>query len=160
MNPNMPTIDDYYEPFTYDYATLQNSGLVEAAPTARPRSLIDGSRMEKIEWGPNWEDDLGGKFKQRGADVNFSDMEKQVYGEFEQTFLMYLPRMCNHCVNPACVAACPSGSLYKREEDGIVLVDQDKCRSWRMCISACPYKKCSITGNQVKLRSVLAVTLV
>ena len=141
MNPNMPTMDDYYEPFTYDYATLQNSALVEATPTARPRSLIDGSRMEKIEWGPNWEDDLGGKFKHRGKDVNFSDMEKQVYGEFEQTFLMYLPRMCNHCVNPACVAACPSGSLYKREEDGIVLVDQDKCRSWRMCISACPYKK-------------------
>lgn len=141
MNPNMPTIDDYYEPFTYDYATLQNSELVEATPTARPRSLIDGQRMEKIEWGPNWEDDLGGKFKHRSKDTNFSDMEKQVYGEFEQTFLMYLPRMCNHCINPACVAACPSGSLYKREEDGIVLVDQDKCRSWRMCISACPYKK-------------------
>jgi len=140
-NPNMPTIDDYYEPFTYDYAVLQNSELVEATPTARPRSLIDGQRMEKIEWGPNWEDDLGGKFKHRGADVNFSEMEKQIYGEFEQTFLMYLPRMCNHCVNPACVAACPSGSLYKREEDGIVLVVQDKCRSWRMCISACPYKK-------------------
>lgn len=141
MNPNMPTMDDYYEPFTYDYAHLQTSQLAEAAPTARPRSLIDGQRMEKIEWGPNWEDDLGGKFKHRSQDTNFNDMEKQIYGEFEQTFLMYLPRMCNHCVNPACVAACPSGSLYKREEDGIVLVDQDKCRSWRMCISACPYKK-------------------
>jgi len=34
------------------------------------------------------------------------------------------------------VASCPSGSIYKREEDGIVLVDQDKCRGWRMCISA------------------------
>jgi nitrate reductase beta subunit len=54
---------------------------------------------------------------------------------------MYLPRICNHCLNPACVAACPSGSIYKREEDGIVLVDQDKCRGWRMCVSACPYKK-------------------
>jgi nitrate reductase beta subunit len=39
------------------------------------------------------------------------------------------------------VASCPSGSIYKREEDGIVLVDQDKCRGWRMCISGCPYKK-------------------
>ncbi|NBF18310.1 nitrate reductase subunit beta, partial [Pseudomonas sp. Fl4BN2] len=38
-------------------------------------------------------------------------------------------------------AACPSGSIYKREEDGIVLVDQDKCRGWRMCVSGCPYKK-------------------
>ena len=68
-------------------------------------------------------------------------MEKSVYAEFEQSFQMYLPRICNHCINPACVAACPSGSMYKREEDGIVLVDQNKCRSWRMCVSSCPYKK-------------------
>jgi len=54
---------------------------------------------------------------------------------------MYLPRLCEHCLNPTCVAACPSGSIYKREEDGIVLIDQDKCRGWRMCVSACPYKK-------------------
>jgi nitrate reductase beta subunit len=39
------------------------------------------------------------------------------------------------------VASCPSGSIYKREEDGIVLIDQDKCRGWRMCVSGCPYKK-------------------
>ncbi len=55
--------------------------------------------------------------------------------------MMYLPRLCEHCLNPACVAACPSGSIYKREEDGIVLIDQDKCRGWRMCVTACPYKK-------------------
>ncbi len=54
---------------------------------------------------------------------------------------MYLPRLCEHCLNPACVASCPSGAIYKREEDGIVLIDQDKCRGWRMCISGCPYKK-------------------
>ncbi|HET9577311.1 MAG TPA: nitrate reductase subunit beta, partial [Usitatibacter sp.] len=51
------------------------------------------------------------------------------------------PRLCEHCLNPACVASCPSGSIYKREEDGIVLIDQDKCRGWRMCVSGCPYKK-------------------
>ena len=44
--------------------------------------------------------------------------------------VMYLPRLCEHCLNPTCVASCPSGSIYKREEDGIVLVDQDKCRGW------------------------------
>ena len=68
-------------------------------------------------------------------------MQKEIYGQFENTFMMYLPRLCEHCLNPACVAACPSGSIYKREEDGIVLIDQDKCRGWRMCVSACPYKK-------------------
>jgi nitrate reductase beta subunit len=53
----------------------------------------------------------------------------------------YLPRICNHCLNPACVAACASGAIYKRGEDGIVLIDQERCRGWRMCVSACPYKK-------------------
>ena len=55
--------------------------------------------------------------------------------------MMYLPRLCEHCLNPTCVASCPSGAIYKREEDGIVLIDQEKCRGWRMCISGCPYKK-------------------
>jgi len=140
-NPDMPEIDDYYEPFTFDYTHLQKAPLSEATPTARPRSQIDGERMEKITWGPNWEDDLAGPFEQRSADRNFKDIEKQIYSEFEKTFHMYLPRICNHCLNASCVAACPSGSLYKREEDGIVLVDQDKCRGWRMCVSSCPYKK-------------------
>ena len=55
--------------------------------------------------------------------------------------MMYLPRLCEHCLNPSCVASCPSGAIYKREEDGIVLIDQEKCRGWRMCVSECPYKK-------------------
>jgi nitrate reductase beta subunit len=55
-------------------------------------------------------------------------MQKEMYGTFENTFMMYLPRLCEHCLNPACVASCPSGSIYKREDDGIVLIDQDKCR--------------------------------
>jgi nitrate reductase beta subunit len=52
-----------------------------------------------------------------------------------------MPRICNHCLNAACGAACPSGAIYKRAEDGVVLINQDKCRGWRMCVSACPYKK-------------------
>ena len=55
--------------------------------------------------------------------------------------MFYLPRICEHCLNPSCVASCPSGAMYKREEDGIVLVDQDRCRGWRFCVSGCPYKK-------------------
>ena len=140
-NPNLPEIDDYYEPFTFDYDHLQSAPEMKAAPTARPRSLITGKRMEKIVWGPNWEEILGGEFSKRSKDKNFDDIQKDIYGEFENTFMMYLPRLCEHCLNPACVASCPSGSIYKREEDGIVLIDQDKCRGWRMCVSGCPYKK-------------------
>ncbi|MEZ5996789.1 MAG: nitrate reductase subunit beta, partial [Hyphomonadaceae bacterium] len=140
-NPDLPEIDDYYEPFDFDYAHLQNAPEMQAFPTARPRSKISGQRMEKIEWGPNWEEILGGEFSKRSKDVNFEKVQKDIYGQFENTFMMYLPRLCEHCLNPACVAACPSGAIYKREEDGIVLIDQDKCRGWRMCVSACPYKK-------------------
>ncbi len=140
-NPNMPQIDDYYEPFTFDYEHLQSAPEMKAEPTARLRSLITGQRMDKIEWGPNWEEILGGEFSKRSQDYNFEAIQKEIYGQFEQTFMMYLPRLCEHCLNPACVASCPSGSIYKREEDGIVLIDQDKCRGWRMCVSGCPYKK-------------------
>lgn len=140
-NPDMPEIDDYYEPFDFDYAKLQNKPLSEATPTARPHSMITGERMEKIHWGPNWEDDLAGAFEDRAKDKNFDGIQKQMYKEFEKTFQMYLPRLCNHCLNPACVASCPSGAIYKRNEDGAVLIDQDKCRGWRMCVSGCPYKK-------------------
>ncbi|BDD94190.1 nitrate reductase subunit beta [Pandoraea sp. XJJ-1] len=140
-NPHLPEIDDYYEPFTFDYGHLQTASDAKAMPVARPRSLVTGERMEKIEWGPNWEEILGGEFAKRSQDYNFEAVQKDIYGQFENTFMMYLPRLCEHCLNPACVASCPSGSIYKREEDGIVLVDQDKCRGWRMCVSGCPYKK-------------------
>ena len=140
-NPNLPEIDDYYEPFTFDYEHLQTAPEMPTAPVARPISVITGARMEKIEWGPNWEEILGGEFAKRSKDYNFENVQKDIYGQFENTFMMYLPRLCEHCLNPTCVASCPSGSIYKREEDGIVLIDQDKCRGWRMCVSGCPYKK-------------------
>ncbi|MFV0473960.1 MAG: nitrate reductase subunit beta, partial [Pikeienuella sp.] len=97
--------------------------------------------IEKIEKGPNWDEILGGEFSRRSQDYNFEGIQKQIYGEYENTFMMYLPRLCEHCLNPACAASCPSGAIYKREEDGIVLIDQEKCRGWRMCVSGCPYKK-------------------
>jgi nitrate reductase beta subunit len=140
-NPDMPDIDDYYEPFDFDYQHLHTAPQGEHQPTARPRSLISGKRMEKIESGPNWEEILGSEFEKRSRDKNFEQVQKQIYGEYENTFMMYLPRLCEHCLNPTCAASCPSGAIYKREEDGIVLIDQDKCRGWRMCVSGCPYKK-------------------
>ena len=140
-NPDLPEIDDYYEPFTFDYQHLHTAKAGEHQPTARPRSRISGQRMRKIEWGPNWEEILGTEFAKRRKDVNFDQIQADIYGQFEHTFMLYLPRLCEHCLNPSCVASCPSGAIYKREEDGIVLIDQDKCRGWRMCVSACPYKK-------------------
>lgn len=140
-NPDLPSIDDYYEPFDFDYQHLHTAPLGNHQPVARPRSVISGQRMKKIEWGPNWEEILGTEFAKRRKDKNFDAVQADIYGEYENTFMMYLPRLCEHCLNPACAASCPSGAIYKREEDGIVLIDQEKCRGWRMCISGCPYKK-------------------
>jgi nitrate reductase beta subunit len=57
------------------------------------------------------------------------------------SWFFYLARICNHCTYPACLASCPRGSIYKRPEDGIVLVDQGRCRGYRECVKGCPYKK-------------------
>ena len=149
-NPNLPAIDDYYEPFTYDYQHLQSAPRMKTPPTARPVSMLTGEKMDKIEWGPNWEDDLAGEFSKRSQDHLFEGVQKQMYSTFENTFMMYLPRLCEHCLNPTCVSACPSGAMYKRTEDGIVLVDQNQCRGWRMCVSACPYKKVYFNHNTGK----------
>lgn len=140
-NPDMPTIDAYYEPFTFNFSLLGSTARFRTPPTARPYSLLTGERMEKINYGPNWEDDLGGPFSSRSIDPNLHNVDKQGMETFESSFMYYLPRLCEHCLNPACAAACPSGAIYKREKDGIVLIDPDKCRGWRECVSACPYKK-------------------
>jgi ethylbenzene hydroxylase subunit beta/complex iron-sulfur molybdoenzyme family reductase subunit beta len=73
-------------------------------------------------WGMNWDEDEGG-------------------GEFPNAYFFYLPRLCNHCSEPACVEACPNDALFKREEDGLVLRDEDSCRGAQQCRRACPYKK-------------------
>jgi nitrate reductase beta subunit len=140
-NPSMPLMDDYYEPFTFNYSILHQGSRFKTPPSARPHSIITGQPMDKIEKSANWEDNLGGSFEKRSREKNFENVQKDIFREFENSFMIYLPRLCEHCLNPACVAACPSGAIYKRDEDGIVLIDQSRCRGWRQCVSACPYKK-------------------
>ncbi len=139
-NPYLPTIDDYYEPFTFTYSDLVTSDESDKQPVAKPISLISRKPL-RISWGPNWEDDLAGGSEAVLNDPNVKKLEGKIKADFEQAFMFYLPRICNHCLNPSCVAACPAGAMYKRAEDGIVLTDQNKCRGWRFCIAACPYKK-------------------
>ena len=144
-NPKMPSIDDYYEPWTYDYETLTNAPLQEHTPVARPKSLISGERHEDPVVARTGTTTSAGAPELTSADPVLTAIRDKVADkvrlEFEQTFMFYLPRICEHCLNPSCAASCPSGAIYKRAEDGIVLVDQDRCRGWRMCVTGCPYKK-------------------
>ncbi|MCT1457970.1 nitrate reductase subunit beta [Aestuariimicrobium sp. p3-SID1156] len=143
-SPVQPEMDDYYEPWTYDYETLTNAPLGDDFPVARPKSLITGRTMA-IEQSANWDDSLGGGpgWEERDPIVEklHAESQERIRFEYEKSFMFFLPRICEHCLNPSCMAACPSGAIYKREEDGIVLVDQDACRGWRQCITGCPYKK-------------------
>jgi len=142
-NPSQPSMDDYYEPWTYKYEDLFNAPEGDDQPTALPVSMITGEQID-VESGPNWDDDLGGSEIYAANDPNMDGLNPEQRAQMlaiERLAFFYLPRICNHCMNPACVAACPSGALYKRGEDGIVLLNQDRCRAWRSCIPACPYKK-------------------
>ena len=143
FNPKLPSLDDYYEPWTYKYEDIIDSPASDEQPVAVPISLVTREEME-IQAGPNWDDNLGGSSIYAANDPNLaalSDEERRQMFEVERIVHFYLPRICNHCINPSCVAACPAGAIYKRGEDGIVLVSQENCMGWRMCISGCPYKK-------------------
>ncbi|MEO7386256.1 MAG: 4Fe-4S dicluster domain-containing protein, partial [Gammaproteobacteria bacterium] len=87
---------------------------------------------EPLTYGSNWDEDSSS-------------------GEYPNSYHFYLPRLCNHCTKPACLEACPVRAIYKREQDGIVLVDQDKCQGFRQCNKACPYDK--VYFNFVKGKS-------
>ena len=63
------------------------------------------------------------------------------------TWFFHLQRICNHCTYPGCLAACPRQAIYKRPEDGVVLIDQERCRGYRKCVEACPYKKSLYRGT-------------
>jgi len=151
-NPNMPELEDYYHPWAYKYGDLFSAPEGDDQPIGRAISLITGEPID-IKSGPNWDDDLGGTPDYARNDVNFSNLskaEQESMFQLEQMTLHYLPRICNHCLNPACVASCPSGALYKRGEDGVVLINQERCRAWRMCVTACPYKKSYYNWNTGK----------
>ena len=135
-----PKLQDYYIPFDYDYEKLFTDEVQDQQPVANPVNMITGEQMD-IKWGPNWDDDLAGGDIYAKMDPNWRVVEREIALNFKDVFMFYLPRICNHCLNPSCLYACPRKSIYKREEDGVVLIDQARCRGYRLCVTACPYKK-------------------
>jgi len=74
-------------------------------------------------------------------------------GDFPNVSRHFLPRLCNHCSKPNCVTVCPTGATYKRDQDGVVVVDPDVCIGCKYCVQACPYDARFInpvTGNAEK----------
>jgi DMSO reductase family type II enzyme iron-sulfur subunit len=118
----IPDLDrDYGAAFDMNYEQALNPRGADQPPSFGS-GLPHLAPVNAPDNGPNWDEDQGA-------------------GEYPNSYYFYLPRLCNHCTNPACVAACPRKAIYKREEDGIVLIDQERCRGYQHCVAACPYKK-------------------
>ncbi len=133
--------DDSRQPYGhYDGKTV-----FEAANALKPpSSRVLGYLPTDEEWNsPNiWEDNPVGPKGERDR-LHATGVELPEHN----TWFFYLARICNHCSYPACLAACPRKAIYKRPEDGIVLIDQEQCRGYRKCVEACPYKKSMYRGN-------------
>jgi DMSO reductase family type II enzyme iron-sulfur subunit len=113
--------EDYGRPVPLNHEAVYFQGKAERLQQEEP-----------LAYGANWDEDTS-------------------TGTYPNNYHFYLPRLCNHCTKPACLEACPVRAIYKREQDGIVLVDQDKCQGFRLCNRACPYDK--VYFNFVKKKS-------
>ena len=89
--PNMPKMEDYYEPFDFDYGNLYNAPEGDDQPVADAISQITGKRMETISGGPNWDDDLSGSPLYAAEDLNLED--RKIIEEYGKIFMLYLPRI-------------------------------------------------------------------
>ena len=112
--------------------------------TADPNNNVLGYLPTDGEWrAPNIFDDVSTGYA--GDDLGISREGASLHEH--KTWFFYLQRICNHCTYPGCLAACPRKAIYKRPEDGIVLIDHERCRGYRKCVEACPYKKTMFRGT-------------
>ena len=121
------------------YGTYEGLTIFEGAAVESPQQEVAlGYEPTDNEWAaPNiYEDTAAGATSAEG-DTSLKPTSLPEHG----TWFFYLQRVCNHCTYAACLAACPRQAIYKRKEDGIVLIDQERCRGYRKCVMACPYKK-------------------
>ena len=117
----LPSARDFGEAWEFNYDEVFYGGKGQSVHLHPRRPGANGAD-EAPDWGPNWDEDQGA-------------------GEYPNSYYFYLPTICMHCTNPACLAACPRNAIFKREEDGIVLIDEERCDGYRFCMEACPYKR-------------------
>ncbi|MBS5450173.1 MAG: 4Fe-4S dicluster domain-containing protein [Coriobacteriia bacterium] len=75
----------------------------------------------------------------KAGGVSRRKVDETIEGTFPDVNRIFTSHACNHCENPACVESCPAGAITKREEDGIVVFDREKCIGCQTCASVCPW---------------------
>lgn len=115
------------------YGTYEGDTIFETAKRKNLNQWAVGYIPEDKEWrAPNFGEDTARSSNQPGEYSSLPEHSR---------WFFYIQRICNHCTYPGCLAACPRKAIYKRKEDGIVLIDQKRCRGYRKCVEQCPYKK-------------------
>lgn len=78
-------------------------------------------------------------------DLKVGVLFRKVYsfegGRYPNTWGYYLSLGCNHCAEPKCAENCPTGAIYKRDSDGLVVQDREKCIGCKTCLWSCPYER-------------------
>ncbi len=129
------------------YGVFEGMTIFEAAvkrygPEGHTRAL--GYIPSDEEWrAPNIFEDTSPPYE--GDRMGFS--KEGISLPEHKTWFFHLQRICNHCTYPGCLAACPRKAIYKRQEDGVVLIDQSRCRGYKKCVEGCPYKKAMYRGT-------------
>ncbi len=116
----IPTVNEFGQAWEFNYEDVFYGG--EGMNKYLQPKNDDG------DWGALWDED-------------------QATGEYPNAYFFYLQMICMHCTNPACLTACPRQAIYKRVDDGIVLIDQERCNGYRFCMEACPYKRIYFNHN-------------
>ncbi|OFY86811.1 MAG: dehydrogenase [Bacteroidetes bacterium RIFCSPLOWO2_12_FULL_35_15] len=130
-------------PLKWDLNTLKMMGEQswdKATGAYKGKTIFDDTKGENVNgWRPAERDYA---FPNMGEDECSANVNKGAFfSGIHDTWMFYLARICNHCTYPGCLAACPRKAIYKRPEDGIVLIDESRCRGYKECVKACPYKK-------------------
>ncbi len=129
------------EPTMKPYGTFRGLTIFEAAekfPSPQGPQGALGYLPTDDEWRhPNIHEDTstGDMFNKDGQFGGSVELPEH------KVWFFHLARICNHCTYPGCLGSCPRNAIYKRPEDGIVLIDESRCRGYRKCVEGCPYKK-------------------
>jgi len=130
-------------------AKLEAQPRLQPAEKSSPFTILDNEQSAASPGSGSGCSSGCGSAPSRGANWD----EDSSSGVYPNNYHFYLPRMCNHCTKPSCLEACPTRAIYKREKDGVVLIDQDLCKGFRECNKACPYDKIYfnyVTGKSQK----------